>query len=898
MTTESLKSSVYEDVIPNLLQKVVVCETPVHRTISEGLREASQSSTPWLLDERWRDRVFSHNSELKDWDFVNSKMNLEYTATRKKGYRPKSLKLIDSTFTVPHTVLQAQSRNITQIIEYVPGKRAVDAPLKLHFSQSSLEKDLECLVLEKSPKRSHPVYLLSQKNPYSISLVPLTPLESNISSSPDNSPESIVTKNQSNGLRKKSLDPKARKTDFRFLSFDDYLKREKGMSRSSKAEDTRINLKEVTRINSENVYPGNSRISFSGTAYPGSEPTTPEKQVGLTMAFDRGYRLERGPSSKVSGDIDYSPCPNEGARSQPQPLRRLRTKLDDSFIKKSITLDYVHSIIDDYEAGDNGTGSSVKLENTLFSKSQALSKGSDSLYSLKVPDPLVKSKMVSEGEAAPLRVNVENPYSQSLYQVFHSQVEEPPSTIPGANSLTAEEKEKKYRSIILELIETEIAYHHSLSIVQDIYLKNLEAFYPLALNEQEKKSLFGNITKLCLMSYTFIKAFCTEVSSSVEEDSEIESIPSSHSSVPLLELIEGTGTNLPSMENLKPFIDEIQIESFDIELLLPYYYLLECANAYKEYLGSLDARQKLLKIMLVEVTEVGKWHTESLILATNTQSDCHDLASLLLQPLQRITRIRLILKSLKKMSSDSPGISRALEHVELILSSANFQASESIIPRSLSTSSLSSNPSKTLMNYNIRKSHLKNVPELRILFVNLVLEFKNKFEKLKLMEQSTASLIKQYQSLIIKNTDILKSYAQCLSTDMDPKIYDMLQNTTLEHKKTTVKLLNSIYSKLILCIGECENVRDRINQDRKNRILYHNSMITSQKGSNKPKRNERSGEEIIVIDFKNHPKDEDLAQQCLNNENLFLKELPVLNEYLEEFMGNIGKQLLAIQSGI
>ncbi|GMM34996.1 hypothetical protein DASC09_023210 [Saccharomycopsis crataegensis] len=545
-----------------------------------------------------------------------------------------------------------------------------------------------------------------------------------------------------------------------------------------------------------------------------------------------------------------------------------------------------------------------------------------------------------------------------------------------------------YDRCLLELFDTELAYYNDLKIIVDVYYKGLDQdTYRYILSENDKNLLFGNVEDIADMCEGFMKSAVGEfkqLGGQVDWDQSVTllSLVSKESSLNSFISEKFSANNLTS-EKLKQLVTTMKTSEIDVGKLLLNYFTgarYRFSDNYAAFIKNSKARQKLLldKLNISGGPMFGKWYHESTIISQTSGTSAWDLESLMIKPVQRLLKYKILIDQLISHTKKSPqlfnkepimNLERSRKIIEEITNDINshrhsFKSPFNKIPKKIndtnnfsipkythhqiskSISELSiktfisksssqdeknsegiinedgstelkpknkSRRAKNLSAFHIESSKLQNVPANRKTFVNLAIEFKYKYEKVKELQEDILNFMQQLDTLMKRNVLICEDFISVLAIEhLDPNkqrnYHEMVKLQNNHLKKVIIMMNNNILMKVLQCIRECDNVRRLINEDREKRINYHKYIQSNQrtnKSSRKHFKQKKLSEglndmesELLIIDSKSLYGDSNSvqAQRCITIENLMLEKLPIFNHFLEEFVQHLSASFLYIVS--
>jgi hypothetical protein len=203
--------------------------------------------------------------------------------------------------------------------------------------------------------------------------------------------------------------------------------------------------------------------------------------------------------------------------------------------------------------------------------------------------------------------------------------------------------------VLQEIVETETTYVRMLGVVEELYLKPLRSDPQHAgLTSQQVELLFSNIAAITTLNRGFLKALQERV-------------------VPVLFGSTSTSISSGATSTLDKAIDELKIGDIFLQYV-PFF------KMYTVYMANYPKAADLLAKLLADryATKFQAFHATAL---DEPLSDKLNLGSLLIMPIQRVPRYKLLLTELMRFTApenpDHQGLSKALDQIGVVANVIN-----------------------------------------------------------------------------------------------------------------------------------------------------------------------------------------------------------------------------------
>lgn len=484
-------------------------------------------------------------------------------------------------------------------------------------------------------------------------------------------------------------------------------------------------------------------------------------------------------------------------------------------------------------------------------------KGSEAIGKIQERVKIFKKREVDELIVPPRmeslsRKKVDSPIKNESFLDGFDNVQCDSPKFKGLSNIHAE---TPYRKALQELIETEIKYQGHLSLVNTVYraLLHNSRKYRNILNQAEEAVIFGNIDTIIDLSQLLVR-----------------------------DLLKGiqryTLGNYNKNSKVQEQISASEVESFDIGESFDNL-LNRIKIGYGSYFQNHQSQLKQLKkCSHFGGPKVKKWLDECAFLA-KAKSDCWDLESLLIKPIQRLTKYTLLLDRLLASCCDDISfeyiqhLCDAKAHLEILLREFN-QTSTMVDELAAPHTDAESAYSKVTT----RGSSLSKKE-----YAVMVKEFKLKFTHLQAFKREVIYSLRP----LLMFLDDHKKFAECWQAFMehddnvvDERYIKSIYSSYIEKVKdqqkraqlVVVNIKETIVKAFDLAIEHCNNVRVKINKHSTYRAAYKN-YINKEKSKGSDLQHFKATHGTIAD-----------AQEYVVIENEILDEVPVLNAYLEEFL--------------
>ncbi|KAH3687799.1 hypothetical protein WICPIJ_001222, partial [Wickerhamomyces pijperi] len=401
-----------------------------------------------------------------------------------------------------------------------------------------------------------------------------------------------------------------------------------------------------------------------------------------------------------------------------------------------------------------------------------------------------------------------------------------------------------------ELFDTELKYSSDLNLIESVYRALFKSRkYRNVVSTNEEKIIFSNIASITELSLLFLK----QIRRLLRFEGDI-------------------------------FNPVVSLSEVDIgQLLLEYFNRIK--GTYASYFQTHEARIATLeKCQRLNGPKYEKWLADGAYLC-KAQSDCWDLESLLVKPIQRVSKYLLLLNVLIDSVSDAAGsqikdnLVNARTHLERWLDELNSSQRPRSADESCDDSKLADDPVKKQVyeqHYDTHQAHIHSIDE-----------FKAKYSKLqqfaRSVEESMPPMLKfiRYQRHYAETWHRFMQYQEEEDNDCEEEgggdegeeeagnrhyIHSVYNSYTekLSTQETQTKLaINSIHERIIkatsLTLETCESVRHHIKSQTNSKPAYLAYL------ANPTKTPSRAVQEYITI------------------QNQLQDELPKLNKLLEHF---------------
>lgn len=552
-----------------------------------------------------------------------------------------------------------------------------------------------------------------------------------------------------------------------------------------------------------------------------------------------------------------------------------------------------------------------------------------------------------------------------------------------------------YDKLLFELINTEISYRDDLTIVRDVYIKNLNyEHFKYILSQEEKQTLFGNINCLIDLSNYFIDLILLDLKSSYvpSNSHEVSAINGDRSFLSLL----GKESNIKALSVESPVsselinIDHEVVDSMTLkklisgndanigDTLINIFSSEKFKRVFKEYVNCSKQQEKILKEKLNHSKEFNKWHDTCInVCKAETITTSWNLESLLIKPVQRLLKYKLLVKLLlercenvhhcfslqealniisnitndinktkslkgsiiKRFESGSivnfsrknelSSVSKSLKRESNVtnkslnesicttpafnsvlspatLNFCNDDSTESVNnSTSLTPNNLQSPPQiKNLKSFQIRQSQFSNIPNNRIRYVDLTLEFKRKYTFLKVLHDDVLQTMKSLSEFRRKNYKVNWSFNIILvESENVSDLHNMNEKCSSVIKNTCNSLNNQLLVPMQKCQKICDEARKVINEEREYRIKYYEKTNNLNKKDSIKRAvgecPETSRSNLLLIKNLNGKTSKDevsLEDRMAKTENFLMEKLPEMNLMLEKLIENVGYNYLRIMN--
>lgn len=367
-----------------------------------------------------------------------------------------------------------------------------------------------------------------------------------------------------------------------------------------------------------------------------------------------------------------------------------------------------------------------------------------------------------------------------------------------------------YRRALEELIETEKKYHSDLVLINSIYrsLLHNSRKYKNILNQDEEAIIFGNIETVIDLSKLFIRDLLKGI--------ENEAVG---------EFDEGV--------TIKKRIAMSKVENFDIgetfNNFLPRFRI-----SYTSYFQNHNAQiQELTKCSNFSGPKVSKWLDECAFLA-KSQSDCWNFESLLIKPVQRLSKYTLLIDALLDASCDDLSfeiiqhLCDSKAHLEKLLDGLNNISS---LPSTGSHEAIISQADSESLGKDTTTFDPSNTQNKE--YATLVKAFKLRYTKVQILKKEILYSLSPLVTFMDEHRQFAKSWQKLMEygdNEKDSHFINSIYSSyieKLEDQKNKTKLMvhevkEGIVKALELSLEHCHSVKTKVNKHRMYRTAYLN----------------------------------------------------------------------------
>lgn len=427
---------------------------------------------------------------------------------------------------------------------------------------------------------------------------------------------------------------------------------------------------------------------------------------------------------------------------------------------------------------------------------------------------------------------------------------------PKYKGISTSYPESKYRRALEELIQSEVKYQNDLLLINSVYrsLLHNSRKYKNILSQSEEAIIFGNIDTVIDLSKLLVRDLMKGIKKHTQCD-----------------FVEG--------DSLKEQIGNSRIERFDIGETFDNY-LNRFKIVYTSYFKNHRTQmQELTRCTDFSGPKVSKWLDECAFLA-KSQSNCWDFESLLIKPIQRLSKYTLLIDKLLDTSCDDVSfeiiqhLCDAKAHVEKLLDGIN-----NLTPPSSADGNIDDNDTKSLATET--GTVFSTTPRRE--YASIVKEFKSRYIKVQALKKEIVYSLNPLISFMDEHIQFAESWEKFMEygdnetdehfirsiySSYTEKLKDQRGKTMLvvqEVKETIVKALD-------LSLEHCHSVKNKVNKHSTYRAAYISYI-------NKEKTKLKSA---TAGKISNHSYKD--AQEYIVLKNQIIDEVPILVGQLDALL--------------
>lgn len=354
-----------------------------------------------------------------------------------------------------------------------------------------------------------------------------------------------------------------------------------------------------------------------------------------------------------------------------------------------------------------------------------------------------------------------------------------------------------YKDVFHELVESEIQYHADLTLIETIYKNSLYTVkkFQNIMTPDEESLIFNNISTIIKLSEFLVKQISTGIRDKMlyevyDEDDLCKSLR---------------------------FCDVSQIDIGEILLS----FISRVKISYKSYFKKNSLQLQELKKLSLNNPKFNKW-LESCCFLAKSKSQCMDLESLLIKPIERLTKYKILIRELVNNYETNnqeylKNLKESQEYLDKILTEFN-----SIDPNSPSD-----------MNEPINQVLKKDDDEL----INLITIFRRHYHNLNELKISILSSLPSFQRFlsdqlnfaIVLKAFMVDDYISIENENFIKSVYDIYLDKLKLQQQTIESLNNDIVITVtqpidLLCSSVLKNYKTRITKLSSYRTSYNSYL--------------------------------------------------------------------------